>query len=94
MIVVSLTVSNAHESREDQGVEVDDHRSFLNHALHFPMDDGEESRKAERDYDPRRRGARAKRSSVHDEPVLSLMTFPLNDFFVLQCKAGTKHTKS
>jgi peptidyl-prolyl cis-trans isomerase SDCCAG10 len=49
--------------QEDLGIEVDDDRGFLNHALHFPMDDGEESRKAERDYeviDPRQRGARAK----------------------------------
>lgn len=45
------------------GMEVDDDRGFMNHALHFPKDDGEESRKAERDYeviDPRQRGARAK----------------------------------
>lgn len=48
---------------EDPGMEVDDDRGFMNHALHFPKDDGEESRKAERDYeviDPRQRGARAK----------------------------------
>ncbi|EIW78780.1 hypothetical protein CONPUDRAFT_17472, partial [Coniophora puteana RWD-64-598 SS2] len=43
---------------EDAGVEVDDDRGFLNHALHFAKDDGEETRKAERDYeviDPRQR---------------------------------------
>lgn len=48
---------------EDPGMEVDDDRGFMSHALHFPKDDGEESRKAERDYeviDPRQRGARAK----------------------------------
>ena len=48
---------------EEAGIEVDDDRGFMNHALHFPKDDGEESRKAERDYeviDPRQRGARAK----------------------------------
>ncbi|KAG6867392.1 hypothetical protein C0993_003324 [Termitomyces sp. T159_Od127] len=47
----------------EAGMEVDDDRGFMNHALHFPKDDGEESRKAERDYeviDPRQRGARAK----------------------------------
>ncbi|KAK0457397.1 cyclophilin-like protein [Desarmillaria tabescens] len=47
----------------DPGIEVDDDRGFLGHALHFPKDDGEESRKAERDYeviDPRQRNARAK----------------------------------
>ncbi|KAG6811073.1 hypothetical protein H0H92_009101 [Tricholoma furcatifolium] len=47
----------------DEGMEIDDDRGFMNHALHFPKDDGEESRKAERDYeviDPRQRGARAK----------------------------------
>jgi len=48
---------------EDVGMEVDDDRGFMNHALHFPKDDGEETRKAERDYeviDPRQRGAKAK----------------------------------
>ncbi|KII87131.1 hypothetical protein PLICRDRAFT_55168 [Plicaturopsis crispa FD-325 SS-3] len=48
---------------EDPGMEVDDDAGFLGHALHFPKDDGEESRKAERDYeviDPRARGAQAK----------------------------------
>ncbi|KAG9223848.1 hypothetical protein CCMSSC00406_0007710 [Pleurotus cornucopiae] len=48
---------------EEEGMEVDDDRGFMGHALHFPKDDGEESRKAERDYeviDPRQRGARAK----------------------------------
>lgn len=49
--------------REDGGMEVDDDRGFMNHALHFPKDDGEETRKAERDYeviDPRQRSARAR----------------------------------
>ncbi|KAK7031761.1 cyclophilin-like protein [Favolaschia claudopus] len=48
---------------EDPGIEVDDDSGFLGHALHFPKDNGEESVKAERDYeviDPRQRGARAK----------------------------------
>ncbi|KAJ3782154.1 cyclophilin-like protein [Lentinula aff. detonsa] len=48
---------------EDPGIEIDDDRGFLSHSLRFPKDDGEESRKAERDYeviDPRQRGARAK----------------------------------
>lgn len=48
---------------EDPGIEVDDDRGFLSHSLHFPKDDGEESRKAERDYeviDPRERGAKAR----------------------------------
>ncbi|KAJ8516888.1 hypothetical protein ONZ45_g5862 [Pleurotus djamor] len=43
---------------EEEGLEVDDDRGFMGHALHFPKDDGEESRKAERDYeviDPRQR---------------------------------------
>ncbi|KIK95604.1 hypothetical protein PAXRUDRAFT_123604, partial [Paxillus rubicundulus Ve08.2h10] len=43
---------------QDLGMEVDDDRGFMGHALHFPKDDGEESRKAERDYeviDPRQR---------------------------------------
>ncbi|KAG6841187.1 hypothetical protein C0991_000984 [Blastosporella zonata] len=51
------------EGVDDPGMEVDDDRGFMGHALHFPKDDGEESRKAERDYeviDPRARGARAK----------------------------------
>lgn len=48
---------------QDEGMEVDDDRGFMNHALHFPKDDGEETRKAERDYeviDPRQRSARAR----------------------------------
>lgn len=48
---------------EVEGMEVDDDRGFMNHALHFPKDDGEETRKAERDYeviDPRQRSARAR----------------------------------
>ncbi|KAJ7811224.1 cyclophilin-like domain-containing protein [Mycena olivaceomarginata] len=48
---------------EDPGMEVDDDAGFMGHALRFPKDDGEESIKAERDYeviDPRQRGARAK----------------------------------
>ncbi|KAJ7664004.1 cyclophilin-like domain-containing protein [Mycena polygramma] len=48
---------------EDPGMEVDDDAGFMGHALRFPKDDGEETRKAERDYeviDPRQRGARAK----------------------------------
>ncbi|KAJ3755127.1 cyclophilin-like protein [Lentinula raphanica] len=50
-------------AKEEAGMEVDDDRGFLGHLLQFPKDDGEESRKAERDYeviDPRQRGARAK----------------------------------
>lgn len=52
---------------EDPGMEVDNDRGFLSHALHFPKDDGEESRKAERDYeviDPRERGAKAKEQEI------------------------------
>ncbi|KAJ6621530.1 cyclophilin-like domain-containing protein [Mycena sp. CBHHK59/15] len=48
---------------EDPGMEVDDDAGFMSHALRFPKDDGEETRKAERDYeviDPRQRNARAK----------------------------------
>jgi peptidyl-prolyl cis-trans isomerase SDCCAG10 len=44
-------------------MEVDNDTGFMGHALHFPKDDGEESAKAERDYeviDPRQRGARAR----------------------------------
>lgn len=48
---------------EDPGLEVDDDFGFMNHVLHFPKDDGEETQKAERDYeviDPRQRGAQAR----------------------------------
>ena len=48
---------------EEAGQEVDDDVGFLAHRLRFPKDSGEESVKAERDYeviDPRQRGARAK----------------------------------
>ncbi|KAL0953337.1 hypothetical protein HGRIS_004582 [Hohenbuehelia grisea] len=53
----------AQPAGEDPGMEVDDDTGFMSHALHFPKDDGEETRKAERDYeviDPRQRGAQAK----------------------------------
>ena len=53
----------AKPQEEDEGMEVDDDRGFMSHALHFPKDDGEETRKAERDYeviDPRQRSARAR----------------------------------
>ena len=56
--------SNEEGAQEvDGGMEVDDDRDFMSHVLHFPKDDGEETRKAERDYeviDPRQRGARAR----------------------------------
>jgi peptidyl-prolyl cis-trans isomerase SDCCAG10 len=45
------------------GLEVDDDVEWLSHRLHFPKDDGQESARAEHDYeviDPRARGARAK----------------------------------
>lgn len=48
---------------EDPGLEVDDDFGFMKHVLHFPKDDGEETQKAERDYeviDPRQRGAQAR----------------------------------
>ncbi|KAF8815166.1 cyclophilin-like protein [Phlegmacium glaucopus] len=46
-----------------EGMEVDNDTGFMTHALHFPKDNGEETMKAERDYeviDPRQRGAKAK----------------------------------
>ncbi|KAJ7483456.1 cyclophilin-like domain-containing protein [Mycena latifolia] len=58
---------------EDPGMEVDDDAGFMGHALHFPKDDGEESRKAERDYeviDPRQRGARAKEEERERKRVM------------------------
>jgi len=54
---------SAAAGEEDPGMEVDDDFGFMNHALHFPKDDGEETQKAERDYeviDPRQRGAKAR----------------------------------
>ena len=57
----------------DPGIEVDDDRGFLSHALHFPKDDGEESRKAERDYeviDPRERGAKAREEERERKRVM------------------------
>lgn len=48
---------------DEGGIEVDDDTGFLSHALHFAKDDGEEGRKAERDYeviDPRKRSDQAK----------------------------------
>jgi len=47
----------------EEEMEVDNDTGFMAHALHFPKDNGEETMKAERDYeviDPRQRGAKAK----------------------------------
>lgn len=47
----------------EEGLEVDDDVEWLGHRLQFPKDSGQESAKAEHDYeviDPRARGARAK----------------------------------
>ncbi|TDL23814.1 cyclophilin-like protein [Rickenella mellea] len=55
--------SGAKEGDGENSMEVDADTGFLAHKLSFPKDDGEESRKAERDYeviDPRQRGARAR----------------------------------
>jgi len=54
---------SAAAGEEEPGMEVDDDFGFMNHALHFPKDNGEETQKAERDYeviDPRQRGAKAR----------------------------------
>ena len=51
------------EPAGEDPIEVDTDTGFLSHSLSFPKDDGEETRKAERDYeviDPRQRSARAK----------------------------------
>ena len=48
--------------QEDPGMEIDDDRGFLSHALCFP-DDSQKPRRAERDYEvigSRQRGVRAK----------------------------------
>ena len=48
---------------DGEEMEVDNDTGFMSHALHFPKDNGEETLKAERDYeviDPRERGAKAK----------------------------------
>ena len=47
----------------EEGLEVDDDVEWLSHQLQFPKDNGQESARAEHDYeviDPRARGARAK----------------------------------
>jgi peptidyl-prolyl cis-trans isomerase SDCCAG10 len=51
------------DGEDGEEMEVDNDTGFMNHALHFPKDNGEETLKAERDYeviDPRERGAKAK----------------------------------
>jgi len=51
------------DGAEAEGVEVDDDKGFMTHALNFPKDNTEETDKAERDYeviDPRQRGAKAR----------------------------------
>ncbi|KAF8527320.1 cyclophilin-like domain-containing protein [Gautieria morchelliformis] len=48
---------------EEEGIEVDDDKTWLTHELCFPKDDRTETERAERDYeviDPRNRSARAK----------------------------------
>lgn len=59
----SLHPGEGAEGEEEEGVDVDHDESFLSHSLRFAKDDGEETRKAEREYeviDPRARGAKAK----------------------------------
>jgi len=56
-------VGEGEDVEGGEEMEVDNDTGFLTHALHFPKDNGEETLKAERDYeviDPRQRGARAK----------------------------------
>ena len=57
----TAAVADVEGGEED--MEVDNDTGFMTHALHFPKDNGEETIKAERDYeviDPRQRGAKAK----------------------------------
>ena len=54
---------NEGDGEDGEEMEVDNDIGFMTHALHFPKDNGEETMKAERDYeviDPRERGAKAK----------------------------------
>ena len=54
---------NGGDGEDGEEMEVDNDTGFMTHALHFPKDNGEETMKAERDYeviDPRQRGAKAK----------------------------------
>ena len=56
-------VQQEEDGEGGEEMEVDNDTGFMTHALHFPKDNGEETMKAERDYeviDPRQRGARAK----------------------------------
>jgi len=62
MLVDEPDVDDAAGGGEEE-MEVDNDTGFMTHALHFPKDNGEETMKAERDYeviDPRQRGAKAK----------------------------------
>ena len=54
---------NGGEGEGEGELEVDDDVEWLRHRLQFPKDNGQESARAEHDYeviDPRARGARAK----------------------------------
>jgi peptidyl-prolyl cis-trans isomerase SDCCAG10 len=58
-VLICNYIGNAGE----EGIEVDNDRTWLTHELHFPKDHGAETERAERDYeviDPRNRSARAK----------------------------------
>ena len=55
--------NGGRDGEDGEEMEVDNDTGFMAHALHFPKDNGEETMKAERDYeviDPRERGAKAK----------------------------------
>jgi peptidyl-prolyl cis-trans isomerase SDCCAG10 len=59
----SRLINDCTGNPEEEGIEVDDDKTWLAHELHFPKDDGAETERAERDYeviDPRNRSARAK----------------------------------
>lgn len=48
---------------EEEGIEVDNDKTWISHRLHFPKDNTAEVERAQRDYeviDPRNRSARAK----------------------------------
>lgn len=60
---VGMSVVQENDGAVEENMEVDNDFGFLSHELHFPKDNGEETEKAERDYeviDPRQRGAKAK----------------------------------
>ena len=67
MCALCASIANHFADNAEEGMEVDNDRSWLSHELHFPKDNNAEVERAERDYeviDPRDRSAQARKEEA------------------------------